>query len=577
MRGVLLTTCGGVSFAHGSNDGQKGMGLILLALIGFLPTHYALDLNHPSRAKDSREAAIAIRDVLEEREPDSLTPAIRSDLDAIVADLDGKQSFGEVPPADRWEIRQSIYRLRRDVGRLRDSKAVWEAIAPHSKHLDGAIEYVPTWVIVGVALALGVGTMIGYKRIVVTVAEKIGKTHLTYAQGAAAELIAALTIGLADVVHMPVSTTHVLSSGVAGTMWANRSGIQGETVRRIGLAWVLTLPAAIVLSAALFSAGGFLIPAARPRTGATAAYLPEGERGTRVDPPLTAPARSTARGHGLDARRPWIRLRRSRLGRAEGAREEVFAAPGDGEQAPPLRQRPVPLQFVVGREGQPADPHSRPIGAAVGDGAGQVQHVEPPAPPGDDVLDAGQVPGLGVPVQALIEWPAQDAVGHDARRARSAGRQQGRGVVEANLGADVAVVGCRQQGATADGDELGAAAVDRRVVVDDVQDGRVEVAVSPGPTPVQPVDHAPRPRGVGGLDRVAQERPPAIVPAQPGGVDDQRLVAAAQPDDPPGRLQFLCILADDADPRLGLDHVAEGVDHAVADHDALDRRESRCR
>jgi phenylpyruvate tautomerase PptA (4-oxalocrotonate tautomerase family) len=99
----------------------------------------------------------------------------------------------------------------------------------------------------------------------VTVAEKIGKQHLTYAQGAAAELVAAVTIGLADVFHMPVSTTHVLSSGVAGTMWANRSGIQGETVRKIGLAWVLTLPAAITLSASLFSVGGLLIPAARPQ------------------------------------------------------------------------------------------------------------------------------------------------------------------------------------------------------------------------------------------------------------------------------------------------------------------------
>ena len=216
-----------------------------------------------------------------EQEPESLTPAIRSDLDAIIADLEGKQSFAEVPPADRWEIRQTIYRLRRDIGRTRVSKTVREAIAPHVKHLDQAIEYVPTWVVVGVALALGIGTTIGYKRIVVTVAEKIGKTHMTYAQGAAAEMVAAVTIGLADVFHMPVSTTHVLSSGVAGTMWANRSGIQGETVRRIGLAWVLTLPAAIVLAAALFSVGGFLIPAAGPRTVAALTHVPSGWRGNR--------------------------------------------------------------------------------------------------------------------------------------------------------------------------------------------------------------------------------------------------------------------------------------------------------
>jgi phosphate/sulfate permease len=290
VRAVLLTTCGGVSLAHGSNDGQKGMGLILLALIGFLPTHYALDLNHSSRAKEVREAAIAIRNILEQREPNALTPAVRSDLDGIVASLAGKQGFGEAPPADRWEIRQSIYRLRRDVGQMRDSEAVREAIAPYAKHLDDAIEYVPTWVIVGVALALGIGTTIGYKRIVVTVAEKIGKTHMTYAQGAAAELIAAVTIGLADVFHLPVSTTHVLASGVAGTMWANRSGIQGETVRKIGLAWVLTLPAAIVLSATLFTTGGFLIPAARPRPVAPPAGLAKGERGIGLDPPFAAPA-----------------------------------------------------------------------------------------------------------------------------------------------------------------------------------------------------------------------------------------------------------------------------------------------
>ncbi len=113
------------------------------------------------------------------------------------------------------------------------------------------------------ALALGIGTGIGYKRIVVTVAEKIGKAHLSYAQGAAAEIVAAATIGLADVAHLPVSTTHVLSSGVAGTMVANGSGVRGDTLRRIGLAWVLTLPAAILLAAGLFWTGCLLFPAAR--------------------------------------------------------------------------------------------------------------------------------------------------------------------------------------------------------------------------------------------------------------------------------------------------------------------------
>ncbi len=264
VRGVLLATCGGVSLAHGSNDGQKGMGLILLVLIGFLPTHYALNVNDPSHANSVRESAIAVRNILERQEPASLTPEIRSDLDTIEKSLTGKSSFGEVPPDERWEVRQAVFRLHRDVRRAQVSPTVRKALAAHAASFAAAIEYVPYWVVLSVAIALGAGTAIGYKRIVVTVAEKIGKAHMSYAQGAAAELVAALTIGLADISHMPVSTTHVLASGVAGTMWANRSGIQGATVRKIGLAWILTLPAAILLSAALFSLGGFLIPAARP-------------------------------------------------------------------------------------------------------------------------------------------------------------------------------------------------------------------------------------------------------------------------------------------------------------------------
>jgi len=111
---------------------------------------------------------------------------------------------------------------------------------------------VPEWVVMGVALCLGLGTMVGWERIVKTVGEKIGKTHLTYAQGGAAELVAAVTIGMADSFGMPVSTTHVLASGVAGTMWANKSGIQAATVRDIALAWILTLPVAMALSSGLY-------------------------------------------------------------------------------------------------------------------------------------------------------------------------------------------------------------------------------------------------------------------------------------------------------------------------------------
>ncbi len=264
VRGVLLATCGGVSLAHGSNDGQKGMGLILLVLIGFLPSYYALDLHHPGRANEVRESAVAMRMILEEAAPTADSRSIRSDLDAIITALPAESSFARVSPNARWEIRESIYRVSRAIDKSEMPPAVREALARHRAPLSRSIEYVPAWVVLGVGLALGAGTMIGYRRIVVTVAEKIGKSHLTYAQGAAAEIVAALTIGLADVVRMPVSTTHVLSSGVAGTMWANNSGLRGDTIRKIGFVWVTTVPAAILLSAGLFSLGGMLIPGARP-------------------------------------------------------------------------------------------------------------------------------------------------------------------------------------------------------------------------------------------------------------------------------------------------------------------------
>ncbi|MDB5312247.1 MAG: anion permease [Gemmataceae bacterium] len=254
IRGWLMLTCGGVSFAHGSNDGQKGMGLILLVLIGFLPAHYAVNIYHPELARDVYQSAVAVRDILE-KNPKELTPELRRDLDTVVKTLDGKASFADVSPEERWEVRQAVYSFRKHAAEARLSPGTREAIKPHLAAPTRAVEFVPLWVVVGVAVALGVGTTIGYKRIVVTVAEKIGKTHLTYAQGAAAELVAAATIMGADVLHMPVSTTHVLSSGVAGTMTANGSGVQAETVKKIFLAWVLTLPAAMCLAGLLFAVG----------------------------------------------------------------------------------------------------------------------------------------------------------------------------------------------------------------------------------------------------------------------------------------------------------------------------------
>jgi phosphate/sulfate permease len=263
IRGVLLATCGGVSFAHGSDDGQKGMGLILLVLIGFVPTYYALNVQQDGLAHEVRNAALAIDKVVEAESP-AVAASVHAEMQTIATALEGKSSLAEISPTDRWNVRQAIFRFRKKLSESNLSPQTQTALAAHHKQLGRAVEFVPFWVVLSVALALGIGTTIGYKRIVVTVAEKIGKSHLTYAQGAAAEMVAAATIGLADVFHMPVSTTHVLSSGIAGTMYANRSGIQGHTVRKIGLAWALTLPAAILLSAGLFMVGGYLVPGASP-------------------------------------------------------------------------------------------------------------------------------------------------------------------------------------------------------------------------------------------------------------------------------------------------------------------------
>jgi len=176
----------------------------------------------------------------------------------VRARLDGRTTFADLASEERWQLRTQLVELGASVRTLlrqfgdrlaEDRRQVLKSLAGQ---LTKPVEYVPEWVVMGVALCLGIGTMFGWERIVVTVGEKIGKTHLTYAQGGAAELVAASTIAMADSLGMPVSTTHVLSSGVAGTMWANQSGIQPETVREIALAWVLTLPVAMALAGGLY-------------------------------------------------------------------------------------------------------------------------------------------------------------------------------------------------------------------------------------------------------------------------------------------------------------------------------------
>jgi PiT family inorganic phosphate transporter len=173
----------------------------------------------------------------------------------------GRQSLSELSPGQRTELRTEIYLASETIGKLLKENRIADPsqrdvlAAYKSGDLDPVTKFIPIWVKIATALALGVGTMIGWKRIVTTVGEKIGKEHLSCAQGAAAEMVTMITIYAADRYSLPVSTTHVLSSGVAGTMAANRSGLQMTTLRNVLLAWVLTLPVCVLLGAALFAAG----------------------------------------------------------------------------------------------------------------------------------------------------------------------------------------------------------------------------------------------------------------------------------------------------------------------------------
>ena len=282
IRGLLILTCTGVSFAHGSNDGQKGMGLIMLILIGTVPTTYAL--NHalpnsytPEFAKVSAAAEQVIAgkaagyNVLGNPRPtvtlyvaqhqiaEGTYPSLAVLVKQIADQVSQYGSFSKIPTDAIGNTRNDMYLASEAIRLLVKDKAAElsasdvSTLNAYKKALDTGTKFIPTWVKVAVAIALGLGTMVGWKRIVVTVGEKIGKDHLSYGQGASAEIVAMGLITAADGYGLPVSTTHVLSSGVAGTMAANGSGLQASTIKNMLLAWVMTLPAAIVLSGSLFA------------------------------------------------------------------------------------------------------------------------------------------------------------------------------------------------------------------------------------------------------------------------------------------------------------------------------------
>lgn len=282
IRALLIFTCTGVSFAHGSNDGQKGMGLIMLILIGLVPLAYSLNKNIDSNQLQSfkglsEEAAVVIsaentqkynrveakeiltRYIQEKKVTPEVLPALASMTYGLSQELAPYSSLKNIPEQSVSDIRNEMYLSTATFKALGKQKALptWneaeqKTIKSYQKGLDGFLQYIPNWVKVAVALALGLGTMVGWKRIVVTVGERIGKDHMTYGQGLSAELVAMTTIAAADGLGMPVSTTHVLNSAVAGTMVANKSGLQWSTIKSIISAWVLTLPVTIALSGGLY-------------------------------------------------------------------------------------------------------------------------------------------------------------------------------------------------------------------------------------------------------------------------------------------------------------------------------------
>jgi inorganic phosphate transporter, PiT family len=290
IRLLLVITCTGVSFAHGSNDGQKGMGLIMLILIGILPGVYAInptittagvatlvsDNKSVQPILDAKagagaqitgpDAETALSDFLKygAKAVQTTFVALAYENRAIAQIVGTEPTFDKLTDEQRKDLRTKSYLVGESIGKLTKPNKAFTApgeaneLGDYKKELDGMTKFIPVWVKFMVALCLGIGTMIGWKRIVVTIGEKIGKSHLTYAQGASAELITMATIQGADMLGLPVSTTHILSSGVAGTMAANGSGLQARTLRNIVLAWVLTVPVTVFLGALIFGAG-FLI------------------------------------------------------------------------------------------------------------------------------------------------------------------------------------------------------------------------------------------------------------------------------------------------------------------------------
>jgi len=265
IRLILLLTCTGVSFSHGSNDGQKGVGLVMLILIAIVPGYFTLNLD--KNTIDIRDQVVEVRALFAKIDTKELNQdemfqynKASSNIAHFDSLLSTGAAIGNFDNYQKAALRKDLVLLGKSTKALLTSKNLSLSFSNKQKlkksveEIKSLTEYAPFWVIVMISLSLGLGTMIGWKRIVTTIGEKIGKQHLTYAQGASAELVAASTIGFSTWLGLPVSTTHVLSSGVAGAMVASKGikNLQTKTIKTIALAWLLTLPVSIIMSGLLF-------------------------------------------------------------------------------------------------------------------------------------------------------------------------------------------------------------------------------------------------------------------------------------------------------------------------------------
>lgn len=265
IRMLLWATCGMVSFFHGQNDGQKGVGLIMMILIAILPGYFAVDKSinlqsvHGNMDKIEMLMKKADTTALAAKEKKLYLDIIKHGEHFHMA-TDGKFSSEEIGVTERFGLRKDVVKVTKNSeklvkgGNLTLSANEIKELNKEIKASKKLIEYAPSWVIILISISLGLGTMIGWKRIVKTVGEKIGKQHMSYAQGASAEMVASLGIGMASAYGLPVSTTHMLSSGIAGSMVAKKGlkNLQKNTIKTIALAWLLTLPVTIILSGGLY-------------------------------------------------------------------------------------------------------------------------------------------------------------------------------------------------------------------------------------------------------------------------------------------------------------------------------------